>query len=764
MTVLDALVRRVRKAAEHNRGAEEPPAVVLWPDRDRQWEPLLPALRASMPELYCFGAYAPDQRCGPAIWLRCVLGKAVPHATHGDAVPVLYLPGVGRSDLRAVETCPEHLQPLAELQYRGSFFGHSNGKDWTVPAFLASPRDGLGLDLAEDQGTANALRQVLRRLANVPVAELRGRRLEASDFHDLLSPDFDRHLLRWINTPEAVRAEFEDAEWAAFCDRVVKRYGFHPEADGVLAGADRLVKPEGAWKSVWARFEESAPSYPVVAERLTKVDPSLLHPQTSPRLAAANEDALRGALLALGSLTQPKAAAGLRKLDMEHGARRSYVWARLGRTPLVAALEHLAALAEFVAAGPGGGTPGDLAARYEEGGWRADGAAIRALAQVGGKDAEAVHAAIVAVYRPWLEDQASALAAAVAKHGYPRPPPLAAPAEGECILFADGLRLDVGRSLVEALAESGLKPTTNTRWVAFPPVTPTAKPAVSPVAHLLADTSWNEEFRPSIRATGKLVTHDLFKKLLADSGVQFLDPTDTGDPQGRAWTEFGDIDTYGHQHGWKTARHIEGQVRDLVRRVHELFAAGWQRVRVVTDHGWLLLPGGLPKRELHASLTNTRWRRCATLAKGVLPTVPTVPWHWNKDVEIAIAPDIGVFVDGADYSHGGLTVQECVVPVITVDAPEAKVSVAIESVKWVRGQCKVVIKGAVPGLQVDVRVKAGDPATSVAIDKEARGVGANGAASVPVEDGADGTMAWLVVIDANGTVLHKQATPVGGEL
>ena len=33
-----------------------------------------------------------------------------------DTIPVVYLPGVGRLDLRALETCPKHLQPLAELQ------------------------------------------------------------------------------------------------------------------------------------------------------------------------------------------------------------------------------------------------------------------------------------------------------------------------------------------------------------------------------------------------------------------------------------------------------------------------------------------------------------------------------------------------------------------------------------------------------------------------------------------------------------------------
>lgn len=765
MTFLEALVARVRKAGDHNRAAEIAPAVILWPDRDRQWEPLLALLRAAMPELLTHGDYAPDLRSGPAIWLRCVLGGTVADAVSGKRTPVIYLPGVGRSDLRAVESCPRLLQPLAELQYRGSFFGHTNGKDWTVSAFLAA--GGLGLDVAEDHATIAALRQVLRRLADVKVDELRGRRLVASDFLDLLSDDFDGDLLRWMHQPGAFREAFDGLEWAGFCSRVVKRFGFHPENDGVLAGAERLVKPsDPAWSAVWKRFEQSPDTYSGVTKLLGQVAPSLMHPHTSPTAAASKEDALRDGLVKAGALPQPKAIAAVLALEAEHAARRAHVWAGLGRTPLVAALEHLAVVARAVSSGVGGGTPAEVARDYVDGGWSVDRAAIRALAKVDGKDAEAVHATLNALYRPWLEAQGVALAAAVEKHGYPAPTPLPPPDAGECIIFADGLRMDVGRWLAEALAKRDIKATSATRWVAFPPVTPTAKPAASPIADKLVGTA-NEDFRPSVAATGKPLTQDLFKKLLEGAGVQFLDPKDLGDPTGRAWTEFGDIDHYGHEHGWQTARHVEGQVTELVRRIAELFAAGWQRVRVVTDHGWLLLPGGLPKRELHASLANTRWRRCATLKPGVKPTVPTVPWHWNSNVAIAIAPDIGIFVDGADYSHGGLTLQECVVPVLVIDAPEAAVSAAIESIKWVRGTCKVTVKGASKGVFADIRTKANDPKSSLTIadedDAHVRQVSASGSVSLPVEDGNDGMTASVVLVDKAGIVLAKLPTTVGGE-
>lgn len=33
-------------------------------------------------------------------------------------------------------------------------------------------------------------------------------------------------------------------------------------------------------------------------------------------------------------------------------------------------------------------------------------------------------------------------------------------------------------------------------------------------------------------------------------------------------------------------------------RIRDLVDAGWKQVRVVTDHGWLLVPGDMPKTEL----------------------------------------------------------------------------------------------------------------------------------------------------------------------
>ncbi len=144
---MDHLLRSIRDAALFNPEVQAAPHCILWPDRDHQWEPAVQRLLQEMPELFILGEYNPEKRTGPAIWLRCVVhlfgdrddqkcdtpvsGYLVDKITVSQEsfVPVIYLPGVSRQDLRAVEACPDTLKPLAELQYRGSIWSQINAKD-----------------------------------------------------------------------------------------------------------------------------------------------------------------------------------------------------------------------------------------------------------------------------------------------------------------------------------------------------------------------------------------------------------------------------------------------------------------------------------------------------------------------------------------------------------------------------------------------------------------------------------------------------------
>ncbi len=96
--------------------------------------------------------------------------------------------------------------PLAELQYRGTFWLQVNHKDWTALAFLQPADSGLGLDVARDNATLEAMKTALVKLAETSVQDLTGHRLEASDFHALLSPDPVRQILAGSTSRRPSRA------------------------------------------------------------------------------------------------------------------------------------------------------------------------------------------------------------------------------------------------------------------------------------------------------------------------------------------------------------------------------------------------------------------------------------------------------------------------------------------------------------------------------------------------------------------------------
>ena len=71
-----------------------------------------------------------------------------------------------------------------------------------------------------------------------------------------------------------------------------------------------------------------------------------------------------------------------------------------------------------------------------------------------------------------------------------------------------------------------------------------------------------------------------------------LGPDETGDPTGAAWTEAGALDKRGHAEGWKLARSVEAEVRDLASRIGALLQAGWTEVRSIGRCAWKVACAG----------------------------------------------------------------------------------------------------------------------------------------------------------------------------
>jgi hypothetical protein len=771
-TVLDRLIEALARSTRHAPGAEEPPAALLWPDGEEQWRALLPRLRARLPQLLTLGPFDPEARTGPAIWIKCVLAGTLPEPKlQAGEVPIVYLPGVARQTLRAGEGCPRALQPLVELLYRGAVFLQKNGRDWSVEAFLMAS-DALDLDLARDAQTREALLGALDAVAETRVAELANRRLEAEDFDRLLVEDPERDLLAWLSEPEARRRAWDASHWAAFRARCRQEYGFDPESDGALAGAERLgARASDRWKKAWRRFAEAPSSFPGIGALLERAKPAgtiVFDPEPWPDENRRAEEDLRAALAALGSLAPLDARARLRALETVHGVRRAWVWARLGQSPLGRALEALARLAERTATSPGGDDPASMAAIYRERGYLADDAALAALAQVErSEDVQAVAAALRAVYLPWLDEGAERFQALVAARPLPGKGTAAiAAAEGDCLVFVDGLRYDIAERLRAGLEVGGIQVELSFRWAALPTVTANAKPAVTPLAAELEGEAGAEQFAP--RLAGQGVTTARLRSALTARGFQLLEDDENGEPSrpgACGWAELGELDRLGHEVSCdRFAKLLTGEVDRLVERLARLLEAGWKRVRVVTDHGWLLLPGGLPKAELAPGLAIERGERCVHLAGEPTAALPRFPWHWQPAVSFGTPPGARAFIAGTSYAHGGVSVQECVLPELLVrrrvGGPTHPPRIA--EVRWTGLRCRVRAEHAPEGARVDIRRQAAQSGSRLATEEKVLDAEQRASLIVP-DDAHEGEAAFVVLVDADGRLLAKIGTAIGGE-
>lgn len=765
------VVAALRVAAQaYATGDQIAPCAVLWSDPERLWENVIPELQTMLPELFLLGGYAPEKRSGPALWLRCIEARVVEGAPSVGTTPIFYLPGISRERLRTVEDCPQELAALVELQYRGAMWMHVNGKEWTPNAFLVSKHGGLGLDVAKDQATLDALSGALSMLVAEPLAQYQSRRLDAKYFNGLMAPDATGLLLRWLGDPDVFKQRRSDAQWKAFCQQCKADFRFDPVKEGPLKAAQLLAERSNPWHKIWQRFSETPANYPGVVEWLKRAAPKAPgmfdSAEVWPHINEREERDLQRALESLVDRPQAEVVRRVAELELQHAERRGYPWQQLGLSPLATALEPLAQLASLCLTAPGAATPEAYAEFYVNNGWRVDAAALATMACCGSPEQHgAVLGTVRSVYLPWLESTARYLQQLIRDHGQSvsKRAKTIEPAAGRLVLFADGLRLDVAHLLADKLAAAGIETTQDWEWSTIPSVTATAKPAASPMADAVQGGEAGDEFSTRLIAKGHLLTQDRFVSALKARGWQCLGADETGDPSGSAWTEAGTLDKRGHNEGWKLARSVETEVRDLASRIGAILKAGWTDVVVVTDHGWLLLPGGLPKVELKSTLAEHRWGRCAALKSDAQTDAMAFQWHWNPAVMIASPPGAGCFRAGMEYSHGGVSLQEMVTPVLRVKAAKSTSSSArLLSAKWTEAICRVSVAGNCVGVRVDVRLSQSDPGTSLLADRQARETTPDGKVTVFLEEDSDiGRSAEIVLLDENERVVDSLATTLG---
>ena len=764
-TPLEALIVALRTAADHDPRAEAAPEAVLWCDAPGDFLPLLPALRRALPNLLTYGDHDPARRQGPAVWLRAALGRAVPGLSWaGDAPAILYLPGVARETLRAAEDCPKPLQLLAWFVVGGATFGHPNARDWTLRGFLsAKPAyGGLGLDVPQDETTRAALAAAAPKLFDMNLVELAGRRLDAPWLHALLVPDLAEDTLAWLGgslTPDGDKTRF-----AAFRARARAELKLDPAKVAPATAAARLLRREDGWGAVWDRFASGGRGFhedvAAVLAPIEPPDPLLASPAIYARANARQEADLRAALAKLADADERTAREAVTRLAAQHGDRCEGPWAARGQARLAMAVRCLARLANTPPLASQ--TADSLAEAYATSGWEADDAALRALEAVAPRpedgaiatlqeDRAALVAALRALYAPRLQREAQALQALLPAGM----PPSGPPAESDAVLFVDGLRMDIAHRLAALLRAEGASVDAGWRWTGFPSVTATCKPLASPAATRLRGAETAEGFEP-LAPDGKRATHAVLMRELAALGWRTETTLVAAD---RCWIEAGHFDKDGHEQQSRMADGIGAALSAVAAEALRLVRSG-RRVRITTDHGWLLLAGGLPVASLPAGLTETRWRRCAVVKDGAATTVTRLPWSWNPAVSIAIAPGAHVFLSGAEYAHGGISPQESVVPELIVSPLAAPRRAVIVDVEWSGLRLRLRAEGA-DGLVADLKLGAEGDGASI-VDR-ARELDADGRTSLLVpDDFLLGKPALLELREPNGHVVAARGVVVGG--
>ena len=200
----------------------------------------------------------------------------------------------------------------------------------------------MGLDVAQDTNTKNAMQLALHCLLDEHVHRLKDTRLDQDYFHTLLTGgDPVRDLLQWLDQGEAFQHGRSENEWRAFVEVCKSHFAFNPQHEGILDGAARLAAREGSWRAVWDRFCEAPQRYPNIPgqirrSQLPEFDLFTVAEASSgwPQWNEAQERSLRQDFMALANVPPHEARSTLLHLDKQHGQRRQWVWAELGEAPL----------------------------------------------------------------------------------------------------------------------------------------------------------------------------------------------------------------------------------------------------------------------------------------------------------------------------------------------------------------------------------------------------------------------------------------------
>ncbi|MGQ0572368.1 MAG: PglZ domain-containing protein, partial [Armatimonadota bacterium] len=124
------------------------------------------------------------------------------------------------------------------------------------------------------------------------------------------------------------------------------------------------------------------------------------------------------------------------------------------------------------------------------------------------------------------------------------------------------------------------------------------------------------------------------------------------------------IDSLGHDTASDLIRHLHVEVERLINLVGKLHKWGYPEVHLLTDHGFVMTSDEIaaPVVAIPADGALVAKARYAILGEGAIVDAKTFPVPLDPKVRVAVPAGMACFKEEKSFAHGGVAVQEVIIP------------------------------------------------------------------------------------------------------
>jgi hypothetical protein len=272
------------------------------------------------------------------------------------------------------------------------------------------------------------------------------------------------------------------------------------------------------------------------------------------------------------------------------------------------------------------------------------------------------------------------------------------------VVIVDALRYDCAHALKDLLIGQHVE--VQAMRAALPTVTPIGMTALLPLGSaMIALEVEHNSLHPKVNGKDTAVRANRLT-FMADFGADCRDIEDlenmaTRPPDlGKLLVVFGheEVDHLGHGSAHTLIRHVDREVERLARLIRKLHQWGYPEVHVVTDHGFILLDEDRLPPEVHCEKDwcYLRKERFALVPASADVPLATLPCEWNDQMRLAVPPGLAFFTAEKSFSHGGIALQELVIPHLVsrsqTPAKRLGVEVVLPTFELLRAAVRVTLR------------------------------------------------------------------------